>query len=173
MIDAWAKVEPRFPLWRLRIVGPSEGGHDGELKKLIAKLRLARVTIEEGVYGAGKFELLATSDLFVMSSKGENFGMTVAESLGAGTPVIATNTTPWAGLLDYRCGWWIEGSVDSIAKALCEAMMMSPYDRGEMGRRGSRWMQSSFSWRSIAADMLAVYRWLASSGPRPACVLVD
>lgn len=39
--------------------------------------------------------ILAKYDLFVLLTKGENFGHSIYESLSVGTPVIITNKTPW------------------------------------------------------------------------------
>jgi glycosyltransferase involved in cell wall biosynthesis len=39
--------------------------------------------------------ILAKFDAFVLLTKGENFGHSIYESLGVGTPVIITNKTPW------------------------------------------------------------------------------
>lgn len=41
---------------------------------------------------------LAAHDLFFLPTRGENFGHVIAESLGAGTPVLISDTTPWRGL---------------------------------------------------------------------------
>lgn len=41
---------------------------------------------------------LAGYDLFFLPTRGENFGHVIAESLGAGTPVLLSDTTPWRGL---------------------------------------------------------------------------
>jgi glycosyltransferase involved in cell wall biosynthesis len=39
--------------------------------------------------------ILAKYDIFVLLTKGENFGHSIYESLSVGTPVIITNKTPW------------------------------------------------------------------------------
>jgi glycosyltransferase involved in cell wall biosynthesis len=39
--------------------------------------------------------ILAKYDVFVLLTKGENFGHSIYESLSVGTPVIITNKTPW------------------------------------------------------------------------------
>ena len=47
----------------------------------------------------------ASADLFVLPTKGENFGMVVAEALAAGTPVVCTSAAPWADLSRFGAGW--------------------------------------------------------------------
>lgn len=40
-------------------------------------------------------EILASADLFILPSPGENYGHVVAESLSVGTPVLLSDQTPW------------------------------------------------------------------------------
>jgi glycosyltransferase involved in cell wall biosynthesis len=44
-------------------------------------------------------------DLHALPSKGENFGYSVAEALGAGVPVLVSDRTPWRGLEQANAGW--------------------------------------------------------------------
>lgn len=160
LIRAWSSVEPSFPDWRLLILGPNEGGHADELKQLSVNLSLKNVQICEAIYGDQKRELLARAELFVLSTLSENFGMTVAESLAAATPVISSKGAPWQMLETKRCGWWIDHGVEPLASCLRTAMSISPEERAAMGVRGREWMLQDFSWDSIAARMEESYRWL-------------
>src|SRR6516165_9593028 len=46
LVRAWATLEAVHPDWRLRIVGPDERGHAGELIALAAELKARRVSVE-------------------------------------------------------------------------------------------------------------------------------
>jgi glycosyltransferase involved in cell wall biosynthesis len=46
LVCAWAEVEAVHPGWVLRIVGPSEAGHDVELRAMAAALGLRRLSME-------------------------------------------------------------------------------------------------------------------------------
>ncbi len=173
LLRAWAAVEADHPGWRLRIVGPAELGHDQELKALSAALDLRRVSIEGPAYGADRLAAYRGADLFVLPTRSENFAMTVAEALAAGVPVISTKGAPWAGLEVERCGWWIDHGPEPLAAALGAALDLSTETLRAMGGRGRAWMARDFSWDRIAADMLAVYAWLARGADRPACVRLD
>lgn len=170
---AWAWVENEFPSWRLRIVGPSELGHDSDLRSMAKELGLKRISVEGPIYGKAKLAAYRSADLFVLPTLNENFGMTVAESLAAGTPVIATKGAPWAKLETERCGWWIDQGVEPLAAALQVAMARPRGDLHAMGARGRTWMARDFCWDRIACDMLDVYRWLHAGGEPPATVLLD
>lgn len=173
LILAWSKLEPMFPDWRLRIVGPDEGGHAFELATLVHKLGLTTVTIEPPVFGDDKATLLAGTDLFALPTHSENFGMTVAESLAAGVPVISTKGAPWAGLETHRCGWWIDHGVEPLATTLHTALSLPEAERRAMGARGRDWMERDFSWANMAEMSLQAYDWILGRGDRPDFVKLD
>lgn len=170
LLEAWARLEPSQHSWRLRIVGPSEGGHRKELAARAATLGLGHVTFEEPLFGAAKDAAYRGADLFVLPTLNENFGMVVAEALSNGRPVICTKGAPWQGLDGRGCGWWIDHGVDPLASTLAEAMAMPVAALDAMGDRGRAWMAADFSWDRIAADMEQVYRWCLAGGEPPAVV---
>jgi len=170
LISAWAAVEPERPSWRLRIVGPDENGHAAELRELAARSGLRRVTVEEPLYGDAKAAAFAGAGLFVLPSRNENFGLTVAEALAAGVPVIATRGAPWGGLGAEGAGWWVDGTPAALAEALLDATARPAPELASMGRRGRTWMERDFGWDRVAAEMLLVYRWVLSGGSLPPMV---
>jgi len=173
LLQAWALIEHRHPIWRLRIVGPSELGHEAELLVVARNLGVKRISIEPALYGFGKYEALREANIFVLPTLNENFGLTVAESLAAGTPVISTKGAPWQGLEIECCGWWIDHGIDHLAKALERAMQTPVEELAAMGVRGQRWMLRDFDWESVARNMAGLYSWLAKVGERPNFVYLD
>lgn len=161
LVHAWSRVEPKFPEWRLKIVGPSEAGHDNELRALAAAVGLTRISIENPVYGEAKATAYQEADIFVMPTLSENFGLTITEALAAGTPAISTKGAPWSGLDRQGCGWWIDNGIEPLAAALAHAMALPRETLKAKGEKGREWMVRDFSWDRVARDMLDVYRWLA------------
>jgi len=173
LLHAWARIESAHPDWCLRIAGPAEGAHDEALRALIKCLGLSRVSIEGPAYGDAKLAAYRNADLFVLPSLNENFGLTVAEALAAGTPVISTKGAPWAGLETEGCGWWIDHGAEPLAAALDRAMTMSRSTLAAMGAKGRAWMDRDFTWERVARDMVDVYRWLCGGAPVPNTVRLD
>jgi glycosyltransferase involved in cell wall biosynthesis len=170
LVRAWAQVEFSHPEWRLRIVGPDELGHAGELTALAARLKTQRVSIEGPVVGDVKTAAYRDADLFVLPTLNENFAVTVAEALAAGTPVIATKGAPCRGLECEGCGWWIDHGIEPLVATLAEAMDMERGVLRAKGAKGRAWMKRDFSWDRVAHDMLAVYGWLSSGSEMPGTV---
>lgn len=173
LIRAWARIEAELPGWRLVIRGPDEGGHARDLAVLIRELGLARAEIAPAVFGEEKTRVLASAEIFVLPTRSENFAMTVAESLAAGTPVISTKGAPWSGLDRHGCGWWVDHGVESLASALLAATALTREKRSAMGQNGRLWMERDFSWESVGARMLHAYVWLCGQADRPGYVLLD
>ena len=163
LVRAWERVARDG--WELVIAGPDCGILE-ELKGIVAERRLPRVSFVGEINGHAKYEFLAGADIYVLPSDTENFGVTVAEALASGTPVIASQGTPWQGLERERCGRWVPIGVEPLAAALKELMVMNDEERAAMGARGREWMRRDFSWKGIGAKMKAAYEWLLGQGDR-------
>lgn len=48
---------------------------------------------------------LEVNHVFVLPSKGENFGHAIFEAFSAGRPVLISDKTPWRGLQNFQVGW--------------------------------------------------------------------
>lgn len=169
LVEAWARVRP--PGWRLKLVGPDEGGHRETVRELVAERGLAgEIDICGAVDDVGKSELFATADLFVLATHSENFGVVIAEALAAGLPVLTTHGAPWQVLEEQACGWWVAADPAAIANALQDATKRSPEVLRAMGERGRAYTERALSWRQSASAHLALYRWLLGFGDRPEAV---
>jgi glycosyltransferase involved in cell wall biosynthesis len=173
LVYAWAKVEAGHPGWWLKITGPPESGHDQELRELARALGLTRISVEGPIYGDAKIATYREADVFVLSTLNENFGLTVAEALAAGTPVISTKGAPWRGLESEGCGWWIDHGIERLAAALADAMALPREALKAMGSKGREWMIRDFSWDRVGNEMLDVYLWLIRGVGPPASIRLD
>lgn len=168
LIAAWAMAGDATARWKLRIVGPDDDGHGEDLRGQIARLGLTNVEIAGPVFGDDKLAALRQASLFILPTLNENFALTVAESLAAGTPVISTKGAPWAGLTQEGCGWWIDHGEAAMAQTLGQALAMPEEVLAQMGERGRSWMLRDFGWDHIGRRMLAAYEWAARGGDAPA-----
>lgn len=167
LIEAWARLETIFPEWRLDIYGPGQPNYLKALSDRIKSYRLERAKLLGAVFGEEKTAAYSRAGLSILPSYGENFGMSVAESLAAGTPVIASTRMPWNGLVTNRCGWICEAETGSVEAALNQALRTPVAERDAMGRRGRQWMADEYSWNSIALRMAASYAWTLQGGAKP------
>lgn len=157
----------------LVIAGP-DGGIRGELEQYIAEHKIPRVRFVGEINGPAKYEFLSSADLYVLPSFTENFGVTVTEALACGTPVIASTGTPWKGVEDNHCGWWVENTPEVLAETLRKAMSLSDDERAAMGVAGRAWIRRDFTWVGVSAKMKAAYEWLLNPAcvEKPSCVII-
>lgn len=172
LLNAWAAVMNRFTGWRLLIVGSDMGygrqaGHREQMRSLSERLELKRVSFADPLYGEAKWAAYSDADLFVLPSRSENFGMTVAEALAAATPAIVTKGAPWQGLRTHDAGWWIDTGLDALVASLEEALEESTGELARRGINGREWMIREFSWHNLGAKMDQTYRWLVEGGEPP------
>src|SRR6185369_15513882 len=93
LIEAWARLRPKN--WELCIAGPDETNHLAAVMRLLGSFGLERqVRFLGELWGDAKSQAFLDSDLFVLPSFSENFGLVIAEALAHGIPVITTQATP-------------------------------------------------------------------------------
>lgn len=171
LLPAWRAVQDRFPEWRLRIVGPDNGGYLIQMQQLASELKLQRIEFAGPLHGEAKWCAYGQADLFVLPTYSENFGISVAEALAAGAPAIVTKGAPWRGLANQGAGWWIDIGVDSLVACLEDALSRSSGDLADMGLRGRNWMAAEYSWPHVAQQMAETYRWVLEGGNKPEWVI--
>ena len=167
LLHAWAALQGRFPRWRLMIAGRGEASHVAEVKDMVQRLHLQRVSFPGPLYGQAKSRAYFQASLFVLPTHSENFGMVVAEALAHACPAIVSQGAPWPGLESEECGWWCSNEIPALTAALADAMGRSVDELKVMGMRGREWMAREYGWESIGERMSASYQWLLDGGERP------
>lgn len=173
LLLAWKEIQIQFPFWNLKIAGKGDENYVDKVKTLAEELGLERVQFCGPVYGADKINLYANSDLFILPTFSENFGIVVAEALSCGVPVVVGKGAPWEDVIKHNCGWWVDNSVDELVKILQKAMQLDNTTLSEMGDSGRNWMQHDFSWYGVVGKMHASYEWLFNKTSKPDWVILD
>jgi glycosyltransferase involved in cell wall biosynthesis len=91
---------------RFTIHGPEEDAGYASRCRALARALPPQVTVNWAgpLSPADVPQVMAGHDLFFLPTRGENFGHVIAEALGAGTPVLLSDTTPWRGLAALGIG---------------------------------------------------------------------
>lgn len=113
--------------------------------------------------------LYNSADLFVSTSRGEGFGLTIEEALACGVPVVAQNVSaipevvgPGGILIEPQRlitvpsgqDLWL-ADIEAFTEAI-EKLYLNETWRHELGRLGYEHVTSSFSW-DVAADKFNTY----------------
>ncbi len=155
LIDACGILKEKAVPFRLSIAG---GGDADFVAALRARAQTRGVEQAVNFLGQidpeGKVRLFSASDILVLPSHSENFGMVVVEALAHAVPVIASTNTPWRELEAKECGLWTENDPASLAAAI---ERMRSMDRRRMGMNGRAWMSAEFTWAKQAQKVYCLY----------------
>ena len=127
LIEAFARTLAKDPLWHLVIAGPDSSGLQKELEALADRLGIAnRITWAGMLKGTLKWGALTASDVFVLPSHQENFGIVVAEAMVCNLPVIVSDKVNiWREVANYRAGLVCKDTVEGAAASLTQWQALS------------------------------------------------
>lgn len=157
LIDAWRQVNKKHSDWQLNIWG--EGDSHKELQNqidacgLTNKIRLCGRTDDiESKY--------LNSSVYVCSSRGEAFGLTIAEAEACGLPVVtfACPNAPAELVEDSVTGYVVHrvGDTDGLADRICKLIEDGAEKRRTMGAAGQKFAQQ-FSMKNIMHKWRKIY----------------
>ncbi|PAY16598.1 hypothetical protein CKO51_25825 [Rhodopirellula sp. SM50] len=161
------RVVGEFPSAQFHIVGDHrerdrpyvETLHDtiGELQ-LTQNVRLwGRVSDQQAR------DILAASDLFVLPSEEEGFGLVVAEAQACEVPVLTTNMRPLDEVVDDgQTGFLVTQDDDQEYADRALQLLRNDSVRREMGRKGRAWVEDRFSEGQFVDRVSNVYQKLIS-----------
>jgi glycosyltransferase involved in cell wall biosynthesis len=145
-----------IPDVRVVVAGPDADGWQSRVAGRFAHAGV-RVTWTGAVTGRDKANLLAAARVLVLCSDSESFGMSVAEAMAAGTPVVVTRTCPWPDVEREGAGRWVPQDADAMAVALGEILRDEALGRS-MGERGRALVARSYTWPAAARTIADGYR---------------
>ena len=120
------------------LIAGEDGGEKLALQKLIGKLNLrGNVFILDAVSGADKINFIVGADLLLLPSHSENFGMSCAEALASGVPVVANHATPWQQL-EEGGGRCVSGTPEDFAMAMDDLLGRRPESLAEEARKQAK-----------------------------------
>jgi glycosyltransferase involved in cell wall biosynthesis len=156
LAQAFAIVRQQRPRARLVIAGPDEGGYRQRVEPLFAPVADATRwlgAVDAETAGA----LFSASRTLVQCSDSESFGMSVAEALAAGLPVVVTDRTPWSQVATLGLGCSVGHEPVAIARAILQ-ILERPAEGCAMGARGRTWARETFGWDTIGRLMRDTYQ---------------
>lgn len=159
LLEAAAALRGQLKDWHIVIAGEGEADYVANFKTQIHEEGLDDIVqLIGGVYGDEKWRLFQSSDFFVLPTHSENFGLAIAESLASGTPVITTVGTPWDDLNSCDAGACIEIGTKPLVEALREFIVLSDEELEQMGRNGRKLIESRYSAKVMAEQMMRIYQ---------------
>lgn len=158
LVPAYADVVKRVPKTILVIAGGDDERYGRTLDALVRAHGLqGSVRLTGMLTGSEKRTAYEASDLFVLPSYAENFGIVVLEALACGTPVVITDRVGVAPFVaQAQAGAVVKKDVVSVAEAIVR-LLSSPRERAAMSARGKALVASAFQWEHVADQFLRAY----------------
>ncbi|MBS9388481.1 MAG: glycosyltransferase [Dolichospermum sp. WA123] len=141
------------------LAGSGDPDYENEIKSLLVSEGIQNRTHLTGfVKGEIKELLIQGADLFALTSYSENFGISVLESLAAGTPVIITPGVALSDIVEQQqIGSVAELDVNEISAAI-QHFLDNPQEAKKMGDCARQFILDNYTWDKIALKMISVYQ---------------
>jgi len=141
------------------LVGEGTADYETEIEALLEAHHLISRTLRPGfVTGRLKNLFLQGSDLFVLNSYSENFGLAVLEAMASGLPVITSPNVAFSSMLQSQNLCFI---VPQEVAAIADKISYSldhPAEVQEMAQRAKKYVSENFTWNQVAKNLIKIYQ---------------
>jgi len=152
LLSIWKQVCSTRPSARLAILG--DGPEKGLISKLVVKTGLEKNIILLGfVFGDEKYNLLRSSEAFVFPSYLESWGISIAEAMVCGLPVVAYNLPVYKEVFEDKLVTVPLGDVNAMAKQVI-FFLENPDVAKKIGEKGREFVKR-YDWNRVAEQELS------------------
>lgn len=147
LIQAFIRVSQQYPDIHLVMAGPDQVGMRAGLQSMAEAAGISsRVHWPGLVLGDAKQGAYRAADAFILPSHQENFGMSIAESLACGTPVLISNQVEiWKDIEREGAGLVEADTLEGTEQLLQKWLGMNEAGRDEMAARAFRCFEKHYS----------------------------
>ncbi len=158
LVEAYSRLARERSDVHLLIVGSDEEGYGGKVRDWFKdKGVLGRVTFTGILLGRKKMEVFAGSDVFVLPSYSENFGMAVVEAMACSLPIIISDQVGiYREVKSAKAGIIIHNDHNELYGAFVK-LLDNRKESLEMGKRGRKLVEVQFSIEKVADRMIKVF----------------
>jgi len=157
VIDAVAEVARGGHDVFLLIAGPDDGVRDAAEQRIRARGIEGRALFAGMVTGAQKLEVLAGSDVFLLPSQSENFGITVVEAAACRVPVVISDRVNlWREFQEAGAALVGPPEAGPFAAHL-RFLLENPAEAAGIAERGAALVRRNFDWDALGPRYEAMY----------------
>ncbi|MDP3015298.1 MAG: glycosyltransferase [bacterium] len=158
LVPAFKTVVKKHPEAILVIAG-GDDGFKKTINELIGRYQLDKSVLFAGMLAGGeKIAALQDSNIFVMPSYSESFGMSVVEAMSVGKPVVVTKGVGISSyIVSAKAGIVVEKNEAELSEAIISLLENAGMGK-KMGENGKILVEGEFSEDKISKKFLEEYQ---------------
>jgi glycosyltransferase involved in cell wall biosynthesis len=156
-VEAFSMLLQKNKNIKLVIAGPDDG-YLPALKRHVTELKLIDDVLFTGpLYNREKLAAYLSSDICVLPSSYEIFGITILEAWACGKPVITTDRCGLADAVREQGGLVVPYEKNALQQALTKLLADDDLCR-ELGRQGRAMVEERYSWLKVVLKLENIYQ---------------
>lgn len=158
LIESFYKLSNEFSDLHLIIAGSDEENYSIKVNEWIMKYKLSeKITFTGLLSGKNKYSVLIDSEIFVLPSYSENFGMSVVEAMLCGIPVVISNGVGIFNEVNNNdAGIVTDVSVDSVFSGIKE-LLQNEVKRKKYINQAKIFVREYYDQKLIAKKLIKQY----------------
>jgi glycosyltransferase involved in cell wall biosynthesis len=160
LLGGFANLKDQDSNLALLIAGPGDATVVDELKSLGRNLGLGERVVWTGpLYDQEKWDAMKAADVFVLPSHQENFGVSVAEALACGTPVLISNKVNiWREVDRAGAGLVETDDLEGTTRLLQRWHHLNPEEKERMSKNARSCFSSHFDMTTSCRQLFELLR---------------
>jgi len=142
------------------MAGPDQTGWKAQLIALAQSFNAeAHITWTGMLKGELKWAAMKAAEVFILPSHQENFGISVAESLALGTPVlISDKVNIWREIVEIKAGLVGEDTLQGTEKLISQWLALQPEEREMYQQQALSCFEQKFNIKQASKNLVARIR---------------
>ena len=160
LIPAFYKINKKFKQTKLLMVGPNPDGYlESVVNPLIKKYKLNKqVCYIKPQYDKNLIECYKNSDLFVLPSYTENFGLTIFEAMSQKIPVVVSKQVDLAPVIKKNnLARVCDCNVDSLVEKIIQ-VLMNKKNNLIFKKKAYKFVKDNYTSSSVVKQIIKQYK---------------
>lgn len=166
LIRAFARVASEKQEAHLLIVGNDEENYRQNVERWLTEYGIEeRTTFTGPLKGKDKLMAFSGSDLFVLPSYSENFGMTVVEAMACGLPIVISDQVGISPVIRERnAGIVVKAEIDCVYQGIMD-LLCNDATRKACVENGKKTVYELYDIHNVADRMIRFYAKISETEP--------